>query len=56
MKHRAFHTTARASDRGHKWMNSSMTIESSDDRKHGGKKTRFMNDIINKSIDVPMMN
>jgi hypothetical protein len=57
MRQRAFHTTARVSDdRNNNWLNSSMTIESSEERKKGGKKARFMNDIINKSIDIPMFN
>jgi hypothetical protein len=34
-----------------------MTIDESEERlRKGGKKTRFMNDIINKSIDVPAFN
>jgi hypothetical protein len=55
MKKRAFHTTTRASGGVGKanWMNSSMTVESSNDRK-SKQKTKFMNEFINKSIDVPV--
>lgn len=54
MKKRVFHTTAHHSV-GKNWMNSSMTVESSHDRYLKGKSnTKFMNDIINKSIDVPI--
>ena len=56
MKKRAFHTTARGP--GHKnFMNSSVTVESSNERHLKGKqKTKFMNEFINKSIDVPIFN
>ena len=41
--------TARVSDKGRAWMNSSMTADS---EPLGLPTTRFMNDIINKSIDI----
>ena len=44
-----FATTTRTSDSKHKWLTSSMTADS---EPLGLQRARFMNDIINKSIDV----
>ena len=41
--------TVQASERGNAWMNTSMTTDS---EAAGLHTTRFMNDIINKSIDI----